>query len=58
MTFREAMEHYRAGTATEEERQMVEQELEKSQLIAKYQDSLWEDGAYLPKPRSSSCRNA
>ena len=48
MTFREAMEHYRAGTATEEERQMVEQELEKSQLIAEYQDSQWEEESVVP----------
>lgn len=43
MIFKEAMEHYRAGTATQEERQLVEQELEKSQLIAEYLDAQWDD---------------
>lgn len=42
MTFKEAMEHYRAGTASDEERQLVEQELEKSRLIAEYLDEQWE----------------
>lgn len=41
MTFKDAMEHYRAGTATPAERQMVEDELEKSQLIADYLDEQW-----------------
>lgn len=48
MTFKEAMEHYRAGTATEEERQLVEQELEKSQLIAEYLDAQWDDRVSVP----------
>lgn len=43
MTFKEAMEHYRAGTASEEERNLVEQELEKSQLIAEYLDAQWDE---------------
>lgn len=43
MTFKEAMEHYRAGAASEEERLLVEQELEKSQLIAEYLDAQWEE---------------
>ena len=48
MTFKDAMEHYRAGTASEEERQLVEQELEKSQLIAEYLDAQWEEKPILP----------
>ena len=48
MTFREAMEHYRAGTASEEERLLVEQELEKSQLISEYLDSQWEEEPLVP----------
>lgn len=48
MTFKEAMENYRAGTASEEERQFVEQELEKSQLIAEYLDEQWDDKASVP----------
>ena len=48
MTFKEAMEHYRAGTASEQERQLVEQELEKSQLIAEYLDEQWDEKAFVP----------
>ena len=48
MTFKEAMEHYRAGTATEEQRQMVEEELEKSKLIAEYMDAQWEEETIIP----------
>lgn len=48
MTFKEAMEHYRAGTASEEERQLVEQELEKSQLIAEYLDAQWDEKISVP----------
>lgn len=48
MTFREAMEHYRAGTASEEERLLVEQELEKSQLISEYLDSQWGEEPLVP----------
>ncbi|HJB71052.1 MAG TPA: anti-sigma factor C-terminal domain-containing protein [Candidatus Flavonifractor avistercoris] len=36
MTFRELLEKYRAGQASEEERAMVEAELEKSEAIADY----------------------
>jgi len=42
MIFREAMEHYRAGICSDEERQLVETELEKSRLIADYLDEEWE----------------
>lgn len=48
MTFKDAMEHYRAGTATEEERLLVEQELEKSRLIAEYWDDQWTESASVP----------
>lgn len=43
MTFKEALNHYRDGTASAEERQWVEQELEKSQLIAEYLDEQWNE---------------
>jgi hypothetical protein len=36
MNFKEAFEHYKAGTATGEERACVEQELEKNRLISEY----------------------
>ena len=36
MTFRELLEKYRAGQASEEERTLVEAELEKSEAIADY----------------------
>lgn len=42
MDFKTAMAHYREGTASEEERRLVEEELEKSRLIAEYLDSQWE----------------
>lgn len=42
MTFKEAFEHYKNGTATEEETALVETELEKSQLIAEYLDEDWD----------------
>ena len=45
MNFRDAMEHYRAGTASEEERQMVEQELEKMRLLEEYLDDRWDDSS-------------
>lgn len=48
MTFKEAIEHYRAGTASDEERQLVEQELEKNQLIAEYLDEQWNDQVPVP----------
>ena len=43
MNFREAMDHYRADTASEEERKLVEQELEKMQLLEEYMDERWND---------------
>lgn len=43
MTFKDAMAHYRAGTASEEERALVEEELEKNRLIAEYLDEAWDD---------------
>ena len=48
MTFKEAMEHYRAGTATEAQRQLVEQELEKNRLIAEYLDEQWDAAPLVP----------
>ena len=41
MEFREAMERYRAGCASEEEKRIVETEVEKSRLIAEYLDESW-----------------
>ena len=43
MTFRELLYKYRAGQASEEERAMVEAELEKSEAIADYLAELVED---------------
>ena len=48
MTFREAKEHYRAGTASPEERQLVEQELEKSRLISEFLDEQWDEQISVP----------
>ena len=48
MTFKEAFMHYKDGTATDEERQLVETELEKSRLITEYLDEQWETA--LPAP--------
>lgn len=52
MTFRELLEKYKSGTATEEERALVEAELEKSEAIADYLaeglEVLEEGGAALP----------
>ncbi len=45
MDFKTAMTHYRSGTASEAERRLVEEELEKSQLIAEYLDAQWEEPA-------------
>ena len=44
MTFRELLDKYRAGQASEEERAMVEAELEKSEAIADYLAELVEAG--------------
>lgn len=41
MDFKTAMEHYKNGAASAEERRLVEEELEKSQLIAEYLDAQW-----------------
>ena len=43
MKFKEAFEHYQAGTATVEEAAYVEEELEKTQLIEEYQAAHWID---------------
>ena len=50
MTFKEAMERYRAGTASAEEKQLVEAELEKHSLIAEYLDEQWDETAALVSP--------
>ena len=54
MSFKEAMEHYRAGTATQEERQLVEEELEKNKLIAEYMDAQWEEETIIPAAPSQN----
>lgn len=41
MKFKDALAHYKAGIATEEEAAYVEEELEKTQLIAEYLDEDW-----------------
>lgn len=41
MDFRLALEHYRSGIPSDQERELVERELEKSQLIAEYLDEQW-----------------
>ncbi len=41
MTFKEAFEHYRIGTASAEERTLVEEEIEKARLITEYLDEDW-----------------
>lgn len=51
MEFREAMERYRAGTASPEEQALVEAELEKSRLIAEYELEQMEP---LPEPEETS----
>lgn len=43
MTFKELFERYRDGTATEEERRMVDEELEKATLINEYLLGSWEE---------------
>ena len=43
MKFKEAFEHYQAGTATAEEADYVEEELEKTQLIEAYMDEAWDN---------------
>ena len=53
MTFKTAMEHYRAGTASPEERRMVEAELDKFRQISEYLDSSWQEPA---PPREPSRR--
>lgn len=50
MDFRTAMEHYQNDTASPEERRLVEEELEKNQLIAQYLDSQWEGGTIPEAP--------
>ena len=41
MDFRTALEHYKAGTESDEERALVENELEKNRLIAEYLEDTW-----------------
>ena len=50
MIFRTAMEHYRAGTASPEERRMVEAELDKFRQISEYLDSSWQESAPSREP--------
>lgn len=52
MSFKEAMEHYQKGTASAEERAMVEEELEKTRLIEEYRDAEWkqEEQVWAPLP--------
>jgi len=41
MDFKTALEHYKAGTASESERELVESELEKNRLISEYLYDAW-----------------
>ena len=43
MKFKDAFLHYKEGTATNDEREFVEEELEKAQLIEEYQTEHWID---------------
>lgn len=43
MDFRTALYHYKNGTASEEERCYIEEELEKAQLIADYLEPSWDE---------------
>ena len=53
MEFKTALSHYQDGTANEEERSYIEEELEKAQLIAEYLDAQWEHSP-LPEEVSGS----
>lgn len=52
MKINEAIVHYRDGTATEQERQQVEEELEKQQLLAELMDSQWEENVFTSQPEN------
>lgn len=49
MNFKTAIEHYRAGTATNDERAWVEEELEKYQLLSDLMDAQWEQTPAAPE---------
>ena len=49
MTFKELFERYQSGTATEAQRQMVEDELEKAAIINEHLFGTWEEEP-LPPP--------
>lgn len=51
MDFKNAYEHYRDGTASEEERRLVEEEIEKYQLISDHLDDQWEDTTLAQPPQ-------
>lgn len=53
MDFKTTLFHYKDGTANEEERSYIEEELEKAQLIAEYLDAQWEHSA-IPEEVSGS----
>lgn len=42
MDFKTAFEHYQAGNASNEERRLIEEEIEKQQLLAQLPDDQWE----------------
>lgn len=59
MDFKTALEHYRSGTASDAERKLVEDEIEKYQLIADQLDAQWEEApavAPAPQPEISQLR--
>ena len=49
MDFKTAMEHYKSGTASKSERELVESELEKNRLISEYLDASWNDAPQTPE---------
>lgn len=51
MDFKQAYDHYRDGTACEEERRFVEEEIEKYQLIAEHLDAEWDTPEVLDTPQ-------
>lgn len=50
MTFKDIFERYQAGMATEDEIQMIEEELEKRRLIDEYLDDEWNDTPIMEMP--------
>ena len=56
MEFKTALSHYKDGTANEEERSYIEEELEKAQLIAECLDAPWEHSPITEEVSSSEMK--